>query len=461
VGICKGGTMTCKADGSGFGACEGQVTPQPEDCSKPEDEDCNGFACSETISVEQLHNVTTTGIAADPATGAIYITGTFSGTATIGGSTFTSASSKGDMVLAKLDAAGKVAWARQTGSIGGAEGGPIAFHNHAVTFVGSSDGSVLLGGKAVPQGFFAARYDEDASLQWVSDCTGSGLALVGVDPTSDDAILGGWFDNLQCGTEQYVPKQDRDIFISRLAAATGGEVTTDTFSGGEFNYANAVATDSFGGIFFGGRVDSTSYIGPYTLTNGAMYVAKQSPPPQHVIEWAASLGDGATTAVASNKDGDVFVYGGCAGSNKDFGGASMPASGDGPLCIAKLSGVDGSYRWARRFGTSAITAGTTSAGSIIAVSSTGDVAVVGTTNGPLAMDAYSVTKTGFVALLDGASGAVRWVDSFDFSSAYIAFSKQDALAVTATFGPGTSDFGKGQVTTAPMQTDSVVFLIAP
>ena len=42
VGICKAGTHTCKADGSGFGACEGQVLPKQEDCSTPEDEDCDG-----------------------------------------------------------------------------------------------------------------------------------------------------------------------------------------------------------------------------------------------------------------------------------------------------------------------------------------------------------------------------------------------------------------------------------
>jgi hypothetical protein len=59
------------------------------------------------------------------------------------------------------------------------------------------------------------------------------------------------------------------------------------------------------------------------------------------------------------------------------------------------------------------------------------------------------------------AGAVRWATGFGFTNADLSFSQQDTLAVTATFGPGASDFGKGQVMTAPMQTDSVVFLIAP
>jgi hypothetical protein len=45
VGICKSGTQTCAADGSGFGACTGEVLPAPaEDCATPEDDDCNGTA---------------------------------------------------------------------------------------------------------------------------------------------------------------------------------------------------------------------------------------------------------------------------------------------------------------------------------------------------------------------------------------------------------------------------------
>src|SRR5206468_6100909 len=42
VGACKGGTRTCLHDGSGFGACVGQVTPVAENCSTPVDDNCDG-----------------------------------------------------------------------------------------------------------------------------------------------------------------------------------------------------------------------------------------------------------------------------------------------------------------------------------------------------------------------------------------------------------------------------------
>src|SRR5262245_21275686 len=43
VGICKAGTRTCNAAGTGFGPCEGEVLPAAADnCATPEDEDCSG-----------------------------------------------------------------------------------------------------------------------------------------------------------------------------------------------------------------------------------------------------------------------------------------------------------------------------------------------------------------------------------------------------------------------------------
>lgn len=43
IGACKAGTQTCKADGSGWGACAGQVLPKPEVCANNIDDDCNGL----------------------------------------------------------------------------------------------------------------------------------------------------------------------------------------------------------------------------------------------------------------------------------------------------------------------------------------------------------------------------------------------------------------------------------
>ena len=42
VGPCKAGTQSCKPDGTGWGACQGEVTPVPESCATLVDDDCDG-----------------------------------------------------------------------------------------------------------------------------------------------------------------------------------------------------------------------------------------------------------------------------------------------------------------------------------------------------------------------------------------------------------------------------------
>ncbi|WP_437750990.1 MopE-related protein [Sorangium sp. So ce1389] len=44
VGRCTAGLRTCDESGTGYGPCEGEVLPAPEDCSAAEDEDCDGLA---------------------------------------------------------------------------------------------------------------------------------------------------------------------------------------------------------------------------------------------------------------------------------------------------------------------------------------------------------------------------------------------------------------------------------
>ncbi len=42
VGTCKGGLKTCAADGASWGACVGEVLPQPPDCTSGMDLHCDG-----------------------------------------------------------------------------------------------------------------------------------------------------------------------------------------------------------------------------------------------------------------------------------------------------------------------------------------------------------------------------------------------------------------------------------
>lgn len=53
-GMCATGTQECVASGFGYGACEGDVTPTTENCSTPEDDDCDGTANEVSAGCECL-----------------------------------------------------------------------------------------------------------------------------------------------------------------------------------------------------------------------------------------------------------------------------------------------------------------------------------------------------------------------------------------------------------------------
>lgn len=431
----------------------------------------SGGGAPQPVVLAHFANVSVEGVAADPLTGAIYLAGAFPNAASFGQISFNTAGGK-DMFLTKLEATGSVTWAKQIGGSSDDEGQNVAFANHSVTVVGQAPSGVTVEGQPIPSvvppslpTYFAARYGEDGSFQWLSACVGRGFADVAIDPSNGDAVLAGSFFTHQCGVQSYFPSGDRDIFITRLAASTGAEVKTNTYHGGQFNYANALVVDSFKNIFFAGWVDTSVTIGPYLLPDRAMYAAELDK--AGTVPWAKQIGTGRFSAVAADAQGNIVAYGQCTDPAKPFGAAAAPAAGDGPVCVAKISGISGAIIWARRFGSAGVEAGPNKAGTwayptrTLAVSSTGDVAIVGFTNGPLSLDAFPVTQAGFVAVLDGMTGGVRYVDSLGFVTAGVAFSKQDDLVVAGTFGPGAITIGGETLTTAGGEVDTFVALITP
>ena len=68
IGVCQQGSQTCLADGSGYGACVGEVIPLAEVCGNGLDDDCDGqkdegctLCPSQTLSVPTANGGTCTG----------------------------------------------------------------------------------------------------------------------------------------------------------------------------------------------------------------------------------------------------------------------------------------------------------------------------------------------------------------------------------------------------------------
>jgi hypothetical protein len=117
IGVCKAGKQTCSSNGEEYGPCVGEVLPGKEDCSKPEDEDCDGFACSQTIWAKQFGDTAYQGaytVAVDKKSGDVFVAGAFSGGVQFGNDNLIEVAN-GDAFVAKFDADGNSLWSKQFG----------------------------------------------------------------------------------------------------------------------------------------------------------------------------------------------------------------------------------------------------------------------------------------------------------------------------------------------------------
>ncbi len=124
-GVCKAGKQTCKADGSGYGACEGHVLPQPENCATKQDEDCDGSApaCSGDLGWGQVmtgpDSDAANGVCTDAA-GNVYVVGDFGASLKFkDGTKLTGAAGSSNTVVAKLDPHGALLWTKTFPSASG------------------------------------------------------------------------------------------------------------------------------------------------------------------------------------------------------------------------------------------------------------------------------------------------------------------------------------------------------
>src|SRR5262249_11487694 len=131
-GACKGGMSTCAADGSGYGACAGEVVNQAkDDCTTPDvDENCDGVlndGCHSTaIWAKNVVATTPSGVSGSSdarllssvvdGSGNLILAGYFATNLDFGnGVSISPSNTSGNLFIAKFDTTGKVIWAKQFG----------------------------------------------------------------------------------------------------------------------------------------------------------------------------------------------------------------------------------------------------------------------------------------------------------------------------------------------------------
>lgn len=417
LGVCKAGVLTCLPDGSGFGACEGEVVPTPESCTTMGDDDCDGMVNEE-------------GCACIPGSMAPCYTGPMN-TQNVG-------PCKPGIQVCNMDGSafgpciGEVVPAVEMcatpedddcdGQIN--EAGPdcVCIPNTMTTCYSGPTGTAGVG--ICKAGMKACNAQGTA----YGPCIGEVLPMQEDCMTpADENCLGAAAD--PCGTTTWLK-------------AFGDNTDQDGY---------AVATDAQGNVVVVGQFVGTIDFGggPFSTPNTQpdIFVAKLSPTGSHI--WSRRFGaNGADVGrgVAIDAAGDVILTG-VYQSTVDFGGGPMVSvSGTTDAVVVKLAGATGAYIWAKGFGSLG-----GDEGSAVAVDSLGNIAVVGHFRNTVDFGGGGLVGAGlddiFLVKLSSAGAHLlskAWGDPSTQNMRSVAFDSAGSIYFTGYF-EGTVDFGGGAV----------------
>jgi uncharacterized protein (AIM24 family) len=450
VGICKAGTKTCNAEGTAYGDCSGDVKPGVEDCTKPEDEDCSGFACGQPLWAKDYPGQfiqKVTGVAVDSA-GNIVVAGILTGSA---------------IFVAKFAADGTHIWSERFGDgLDQFSRGIAVDHSGNVLVTGSFKGTIDFGGGALQSAGgsdgFVAKLDATGAYVWAKRFGDPALDEYEFDLAADsagNAILVGTFGgSLDFGAGAFTTKGGSDIIVAKLAALDGTQVWAKQFGDASEQTATSVAVDSSGDVIFGGVMAGTVSFGGPAITGAGVYVAKLDA--SGGPSWSGNFG-GTPTAVdlAVDVNGNVAVGGSFNGTlNFGAGAADLVVAGTGhDLFLAKLT-PNGKHIWSKDIVT---VSGQKAPQPQVGVDKDGNVVIATGLGGAVDFGGGSLTTAGTkysitLAKLD-AKGNHVWSKRFgDGSSSFpvaaeIASDPLSAAVILGAANDGTIDFGTGPLMT--------------
>lgn len=477
VGVCHSGTGTCNQQGTGFELCDGQVLPAAEHCdTEGVDESCDGVATCTGASYWSLlygngQTQVGNGVAADAA-GNVILTGAFEGSVRFGGRERVSAGDL-DIYVVKVAVNGEYFWSRRFGAEAVDEGLAVTTDPERNTYLtGSCSGSVDLGkgpSGTSPHDVYVVKLGRSGEYLWskrTGDETvqrGTAMAFTQApDPLSlvDEqgyVLVTGSFQgeiDFGCGP---LTADGSDVFVVKLAAATGACGWSKSFGGAGDQQGTAIAADATGNVVVAGSFSGLAHIGGATVSGDGqsdLFVVKLDTAGELV--WSKGIGDVAMNpsdqvvkGIAIDGHDDVLLTGEIGGT-VDFGGDLLDVGDDVAGFVAKLDPA-GVHLWSKKFG------GAPSAGGHgIAVDGADNVLVTGYFAGSVdfgngALVAAPGGETDMLAVKLSAAGDPIWSRRFGDGAAQlgrsIAVDGRGNLFLTGDT-EGNIDFGGGALTAA-------------
>jgi hypothetical protein len=419
TGPCKPGVRTCLPGGNDYGACEGEVTPVIQDCTKDPDTDtdCNGKGCSgDLLWVRHFGgpaNETANGVAID-SKGNLLVAGTFDGGLAFGGLQPLTSKGAKDIFLLKLDPDGAPQWARR---FGGAEDDDSGALGRGPNVAVDAEDNVILTG------------------------TVAGTADLGGDKPAP-GVAG-----------------DEDAFVLKVGP-DGEFMWSKRFTGVDDQKGSGVAVDAQGNVLLTGAMQGTVDFGGGELSSQGgkdLFVVKLDPAGAHL--WSRRLGedgDQQGLSVAVGKAGEVVIAGDLMGTMTFGAGEGVPQlTSANPekvdILVVKLDKA-GKAIWARSFGKGEIGGDTIlqRAGGV-AVAPSGHVLVTGWFHSSLNLGNYTAMSDGkadvfLVRFEPGGqvNGLIRYGNTLDYQAGWGITS--DAAGQILLTGNFTGDVAIGDLT---------------
>ena len=341
------------------------------------------------------------GIAVD-ASGNVYITGYYSGTATFSGVSLTSAGGSDNVYVAKYNSSGALFWVRSAGGTLYDEGSDIAVDasgNVYITGIYSGTATFASGVSLTAEesnDVFVAKYNSSGTLQWVrsaggtSDDRGNGIA---VDVSGNVYITGNYSRTATFAFGVSLTVEGiSDVFVAKYNSS--GTLQWVRSAGGTNNdYGRGIAVDVLGNVYAMGTYQGTAtFASGVSLTaqeSNDVYVAKYNS--SGTLQWVRSAGgtsDDKGRGIAVDASGNVYITGYYFGTATFASGVSLTAQGSYDVYVAKYNS-SGALQWVRSAG-----GASNDYGYGIAVDVSGNVYATGSYSGTATFGRGTFTSSG-------------------------------------------------------------------
>ena len=288
------------------------------------------------------------GIAVD-ASGNLYVTGSYQGTATFGATPKTSVGSD-DIFVAKYNNSGTVQWMQSAGSTNSDNSNSIAVDGSGnVNVTGYYQGTATFGAtfganfitSAGSYDIFVAKYNSSGTLQWVQSAGGTSVDIgrgIAVDASGNLYVTGSYQGTATFGATPKTSVGSDDIFVAKYNNSGTVQWMQSAGSTNSDN-SNSIAVDGSGNVYITGYYQGTATFGATLKTSAGsddIFVAKYNG--NGAFQWVQSAGgtsEDRGNSIALDGSGNVYVTGYYL-ATVIFGATPITSAGGLDIYVARL-----------------------------------------------------------------------------------------------------------------------------